>query len=169
MSVRYMFSFKASLHHNQLFKKKLYIDEKIVHRCLFMEIISDWSILYIHRSQQFRLACSMLPNISIATLQPNSLIRRQTATHSIAYLAIATPNTHPPTVDQKPIQPASTCKVEQRLFIVQHAIHDARGKRGSTKCTKCAEVCQSLCLIDSPAVSVCLHVRQLFFLHTDEG
>lgn len=37
----------------------------------------------------------------------------KTPRYTAAYLAIATPNTHPPTVDQKPIQPASTCALEK--------------------------------------------------------
>lgn len=38
----------------------------------------------------------------------------KTAWYTVAYLAIATPNTHPPTVDQKPIHPASTCVLEKK-------------------------------------------------------
>lgn len=37
----------------------------------------------------------------------------------ISYLAIATPNTQLPTVDQKPIQPASTCKTRNNGMVVR--------------------------------------------------
>lgn len=37
--------------------------------------------------------------------------------HGITYLAMATPNTQPPTMDQNPIQPASTCERAEKGLI----------------------------------------------------
>ena len=84
-----------------------------------------------------------------------------------SYLAIATPKTHPPTVDQKPIHPASTWEEKRReekrreekrrkekrreekrreekrreekrrLFSVQNAVHDCGDRDRQRAGTKC--------------------------------